>query len=152
MVTGILVGAAVLALGTTAFAHERGGGGKNGENGGKHEGIGRMMDELNLTGDQQVEIGRLQQELTLKTKPIEQKIHALKEQKRAAWKSDKPEEAKIVALHREMLTLKGGLEELRIANRFAMRDVLTSDQRVALSKLREGRPERGNRDPDESNQ
>ncbi|MCU0663200.1 MAG: hypothetical protein MUC50_12855 [Myxococcota bacterium] len=43
ILTGILVSAAVLALGTTAFAHERGGGGNHAEKGGKHEGIGRMV-------------------------------------------------------------------------------------------------------------
>jgi Spy/CpxP family protein refolding chaperone len=145
MVTGILVGAVVLALGATAFAQGRGGRGNHGEKG-KHEGIGRLVEELNLTVDQKTKIGGLHEETNVKAKPIEEKIRVLKDQERAAWQSDKPDEAKIVALHREMRSLKGDLDEHRIAQRFDMMEVLTADQRIAAVSLFMRRPHRGERD------
>jgi Spy/CpxP family protein refolding chaperone len=143
MVTGIMVGAAVLALGTTAFAYERGGGGNHGEKG---EGMGRLVEELNLTIDQKTKIGRLHEETNVKAKPIEEKIRVLKDQERAAWQVERPDEVKIVALRREMRSLKGQLDELRVAQRFDMMEVLTADQRVAAANLFRRRPHRGYRD------
>jgi Spy/CpxP family protein refolding chaperone len=143
MVTGIVVGVAVIALGTVALAHGRCGGDRRGEKGGKHDGIGRMMEGLDLTADQRGKIGKLREELAAKAKPLEQKLHDLKTQERAAWRSDKPDEAKVVALHREVLTTRGGLDELRIAQRFDVMELLTPAQRAELGKRHEGRREKG---------
>ena len=143
MVTGIVIGAAVLALGTVALAKGHCGGDRRGEKGGKHDRIGRMMEGLNLTADQQGKIGKLQEEMAAKAKPLEQKLRDLKTQERAAWKSDKLDEAKVIALHRETVTLKGGLDELRIAQRFDVWELLTPTQRAEFSKRHEGRPEKG---------
>jgi Spy/CpxP family protein refolding chaperone len=143
MVTGIVIGVAVLALGTVALAHGHCGGDRRGERGGKHDGIGRMMEGLNLTADQQGKIGKLQEALAAKAEPLEQKLRDLKTQERAAWKSDKPDETKVIALHRETVTRKGGLDELRIAQRFDVWELLTPAQRAEFSKRHEGRPEKG---------
>jgi len=143
MVTGIVIGAAVLALGTAALAKGHCGGDMRGERGGKHDRIGRMMEGLNLTADQQGKIGKLQEEMAAKAKPLEQKMRDLKGQERAAWKSDKPDEAKVVALHRQSLKLRGEMDELRIAQRFDVWELLTSAQRAEFSKRHEGRPGNG---------
>jgi len=143
MVTGIVVGAAVLALGTAALANGHCGGDRRGEKGGKHDGIGRMIERLNLTADQQGKVGKLQEEMAAKAKPLEQKLRDLKGQEHAAWKSNKPDETKVVALHRQTLKVRGELDELRIAQRFDVWELLTPTQRAEFSKRHEGRPEKG---------
>ena len=134
MVTGIVVGVAVLALGTVALAHGRCDGGRRGERGGRGDRIGRMTDGLDLTAEQQGRIGKLQEETAAKAAPLQRKLSDLRAQERAAWRSAAPEEAKLLALHKEMLATRGGLDELRIALRFDVMELLTPAQRAALGK------------------
>jgi Spy/CpxP family protein refolding chaperone len=133
----------VLALGTAALAHGRGERGRRGERDGGRDRIGRMMEGLDLTADQQTKIGKLQAETKGKAAPIVQKLRDLKGKERAAWKSDKPDEAAVVALHRETLKLRGALDELRIAQRFDVWELLTPAQRAAFRDRHEARSDKG---------
>jgi Spy/CpxP family protein refolding chaperone len=144
MITGIAVGALVLALGTAAFAHAHGREGR-GEGRGRHDGIGMMMKGLDLTADQQARIGKLREDLTAKARPLDEKLRGLKDQERAAWEADAPDENRVIALHRETLRLRGELDELRIANRFDVMGLLTPAQRATLRERHESRPDRGHR-------
>jgi Spy/CpxP family protein refolding chaperone len=133
MVTGIAVGVVVLALGTAALAHGREGrGDRDGKRDGGRDGIGRMTERLDLTADQRAKIAKLKEEMRGKAQPLDQKLRDLKAQERAAWTADKPDEAKVVALHRETLALRGQIDELRIAQRFDVWALLTPAQRATL--------------------
>jgi Spy/CpxP family protein refolding chaperone len=143
MVTGIVVGAMMLALGTVAVAQGRGDRARHGKMGRVHHRAGQMMERLNLTTEQMGKVVELRKEMVGKALPIGVKLREVGEQARTAWKSGTPDEGRIVALHREMRSLRGQLDELRISFRFDVLELLTPTQRAALSRRGEARPDRG---------
>jgi len=137
MVAGILVGTLVLALGTVALAQGRDGRARHGKMGWAHHRAGQMMERLNLTTDQMGKVVELRQAMVGKALPIGEKLREVSGQARAAWKSDKPDEGRIVALHREMRQLRGQMDELRISFRLDVMELLTPAQRAALRQPKE---------------
>ena len=136
IVTLIAVSAVVTTIGAVTLAHGRGGRRDFGERGTKHDKIGRMMKHLDLTADQQGKIGKLREAMLKKADPLEKKLRDIKQKERAAWRAEKPDKKKVIGLHREMLKVRGSLDELHIGHRFDMYDLLTKEQR---EKLREKR-------------
>jgi Spy/CpxP family protein refolding chaperone len=132
VVTGIVVVAMMLALGTVAVAQGRGGRERHGKMGRPHHRAGQMMERLNLTTDQMGKVVELRKEMVGKALPIGAKLREVSERARTAWKSGTPDEGRIVALHREMRNLRGQLDELRISFRFDVLELLTPEQRTAL--------------------
>jgi Spy/CpxP family protein refolding chaperone len=132
MVIGIAICAMVLALGSSAAAQGRGHRARHGKMGWAHDRMARMMEKLDLTADQTAKVVKLQKEAVAKARPIGEKLRDLTGQSRAAWKSSTPDERQIIALHREMRTLRSQLDELRISFRFDVWELLTPEQRTAL--------------------
>jgi Spy/CpxP family protein refolding chaperone len=143
MFAGVLIGTMLLALGTAAAAQGRGGGARHGKMGRAHARAARLMDKLDLTADQMTKMVELRKAATAKARPIGDKLRDLKGQSRAAWRSSNPDERKIVSMHREMRRLEGDLDDLRISFRFDVMELLTPEQRAAIQKRGDSRPDRG---------
>jgi len=101
--------------------------------------VQRMTAALELTAEQQVAIQKLRAELIEDLAPAKAKLTALREQMRALWQADNPNEKKILAKHAEMDTYRKQIRDRQIEFRLDVLGVLTVEQRAKLQQLKADR-------------
>ena len=94
------------------------------------------MSNLNLTQDQKVKLAELRQNILKETTTTRSKLAALRIEFRTLFAQQNAVEAKLKAMHAEMLALQKKLQEKRFEFRLAMREVLTPAQLAMLSQGR----------------
>jgi Spy/CpxP family protein refolding chaperone len=87
----------------------------------------------NLTAEQTTKIRDLQQAQLKDTAPLQQQLLAKRTELRAAWLSQSPDQAKITGLQKDILTLRGQLQDKATNASFEMRKVLTPEQQAQLA-------------------
>jgi zinc resistance-associated protein len=87
----------------------------------------------NLTPEQATKIQAIQQATFKETSPLQQQLFAKRTELRGLWLSRNPDQAKINALQKEILNVRGQLQEKTTNSRFEMRKVLTPEQQAQLS-------------------
>jgi Spy/CpxP family protein refolding chaperone len=125
MIVAAIALAAVVASPVMAY---RGGGGQN--NRGPGYGYG-MTDEtrgLNLTTEQTQKINDLREAHLKDVKPLQDKLYAQGGDLRNLWLAKTPDQEKILALQKEVRTLRDQLSDKTTAYRLEARKVLTPEQ------------------------
>ena len=112
-----------------------GGKGGHGHRGG-HMMHGKMLDELNLTSEQQKEIDQLHEEMRADAEPLREKMRDLKEKMHDLWSQDNPNEDAILSLQRQMSAVRLQLSELRTQMKLDMMEILTPEQRAKFKEMR----------------
>ena len=111
---------------------------------GKGDRVERLQQKLSLTAEQRLAVEKLEQDMKAESEPLFKKTMELKKQIKNQWKAEKPDEAKIIALHNKMFELKKQLAELRVEFRVDVIELLTPEQRAEFAKM--GGPHHGKRD------
>lgn len=119
---------------------DRAGHRKNGKDG--FRGL-RMMQQLNLTADQQAKLEKITADRKKSAEPTRTEIKKLRQKMRAEWMKPKPSKADILALHKKINGLNNKLAEQRISSRLEMIAVLTPEQRTQMI---EKMAQRGNKE------
>ncbi|MCX7966567.1 MAG: periplasmic heavy metal sensor [Syntrophorhabdaceae bacterium] len=126
---GLLVAFAVAFIASIAMA---GHGFGKGMGFGPYPGCG-VPPVSNLTPEQAEKIKTIQQAHIKDVAPLKQQLLAKKTELRAEWLSKNPDQAKIIALQKEILNLQGKILEKATQTRFEVRKVLTPDQQAQLA-------------------
>lgn len=87
----------------------------------------------NLTPEQTTKIQAIRQAHLKDTSPLQQQLLAKKTELRAEWLSPNPDQAKILSLQKDILNLKGKLQEKATNVRFEVRKILTPEQQAQLA-------------------
>jgi len=127
----------VALLATTAFAWGRGWGRGPGAGfcGGPDE---RAFSQLNLTADQTAKIKALREAHLKDVTPLREKMFSKRNELRLLWLKDNPDEAKILAVQKEMRALRDQLEDKRTSHRIAAFKVLTPEQQQKMQAFGPG--------------
>lgn len=124
-------------------------GGKKGKRGMKGyergDRVEMMIRHLDLTPEQIETVKKLKEERRQDAKPLVDKERALKKQIRGEWRSEYPDEDKLIKLHKKAARLRAKLGELRIEYRIDVLNTLDADQRSKLKEFRKARREKGER-------
>lgn len=108
--------------------------------GGPRQGrLARLAQHLNLTPEQRQQIRELRQEMRQELEATHARIREVRQQIRQEWTSGQPDEATLLALHRELSTLQQVVGERRIRMRLAVHAILTPEQRQQMAELVERR-------------
>ncbi|HBB34034.1 MAG TPA: Spy protein [Cyanobacteria bacterium UBA8803] len=105
-----------------------------------HWGKQRLMQELNLTPEQEQKLQDIRSQYK---DQISQRQQVLRQatQEFASLMASNADSSQIRAKHQQVQQLRQELEDLRFESMLAMRDVLTSDQRSRFAQLMEQRRE-----------
>jgi zinc resistance-associated protein len=87
----------------------------------------------NLTAEQTAQIQALQQAQLKDIAPLQEQLLAKRTELRAVWSSPNPDQAKIAALQKDILNMRGQLQDKATNTRFEMRKVLTPEQQAQLT-------------------
>lgn len=87
----------------------------------------------NLTPEQASKIQAIQQAHLKDIAPLQQQLLSKRTELRAEWLSSNPNQAKIVSLQKEILSLQGKIQEKATNTRFEVRKVLTPEQQSQLA-------------------
>jgi Spy/CpxP family protein refolding chaperone len=136
IVTTMLAGAFALTV-AAGDRHHRG------NRGGDRDGrMGRMAEKLNLTDKQKAEMKKIADSNKKNNMANRDKLKALHKKMNAAWGVENPNKTEIIALHKQINTLKGKIGESRINTRFEMAKVLTAEQKKKAAALKAERKDR----------
>ncbi|HOG07771.1 MAG: Spy/CpxP family protein refolding chaperone [Syntrophales bacterium] len=127
----------VTLLATTAFAWGRGWGRGPGAaycNGPED----RAFSQLNLTAEQTAKIKALREVHLKDVTPLREKVFSKRNELRILWLKDNPDEAKILAVQKEMRALRDQLADKRTSHRLAAFKVLTPEQQQKMQAFRSG--------------
>ncbi|MGB9697913.1 MAG: Spy/CpxP family protein refolding chaperone [Thermodesulfobacteriota bacterium] len=86
----------------------------------------------NLTAEQSSKIQALQKAYLDETAPLQQQLLAKRTELRSLWLNPKPDQAKITALQKEILSLQSKIAEKATNLRLEIRNVLTPEQQAQL--------------------
>jgi Spy/CpxP family protein refolding chaperone len=92
----------------------------------------------NLTAEQSAKIQSLQQAHLKDVAPLQQELLAKKTELRSLWLSPNPDQAKITALQKEILSLNSKLQEKGTNLSLEIRKVLTPEQQAQMAAFGPG--------------
>lgn len=95
----------------------------------------RMMDQLGLTSEQQVQIKALREQGRNQSLNLQRQLRAKRKNLMDYLKSPQASEESALELQAEINALKGKISAQRIHSWFQMRKILTPEQRNKLEKL-----------------
>ncbi|MBN2802014.1 MAG: Spy/CpxP family protein refolding chaperone [Deltaproteobacteria bacterium] len=136
IVTTMLAAAFALTV-SAGERHHRGNRGGDGE--GR---MGKMAEKLNLTDKQKAEMKKIADSNKKNDMANRDKLKDLQKKMHAAWGVENPNKTEIIALHKQINTLKGKIGESRINTRFEMAKVLTTEQKKKAAALKAERKDR----------
>jgi zinc resistance-associated protein len=87
----------------------------------------------NLTPEQVSEIQAIQEANLKEMAPLQEQLFAKRTELRALWLSQNPDQAKISALQKDMLNLRGQMQEKGTNTRLEIREVLTPEQQAQIA-------------------
>ena len=107
----------------------------------------RWLDELDLTTEQSEQIQAIREDSRATMEPLHQQLQQAREQLQSQLASDTPTD-QLRRQHQQVQALQQQLGEQRFESMLAIRQVLTSEQRVQMAELAEqhrGQRGRGHR-------
>ncbi len=99
--------------------------------------MGRVWARLNLTDDQRKQIQDLHLKLAKETLPLRNELGVKRLELKELMMADKPNLKAIESKIDEIKKLEAALQKKRVANRLAVRSILTPEQQKELVKLRQ---------------
>jgi zinc resistance-associated protein len=87
----------------------------------------------NLTPEQSSRIEAIQQASLKEMAPLQEQLFAKKTELRNLWLSQNPDQAKVDALQKDILNIRGLLQEKATSARFEVRRMLTPEQQAQLT-------------------
>jgi len=133
---------AILALTTTSFAYGWGqgmGGGRGPGYGACQSGDTQVMAGLNLTADQEAKIKSLREAQLKEAKPLQDKMFSKRGELKLLWLQQNPDREKIVAVQKEIRSLRDQLQDKQTNHRLAVLKVLTPEQQTKVQAFGAGR-------------
>ncbi len=128
----------IVALTTTSFAHGWG----QGMRGGRGPGYGNCQSgelpglaALHLTADQEARIKSIRESQLKETKPLNDKMFSKRGELRLLWLQQNPEQEKIVAVQKEIRSLRDQLQDKQTNHRLAVLKVLTPEQQTKVQSF-----------------
>jgi len=142
MVFAVVVVATALA--STTFAFGPGGGGWGRGHHGQEacfdqRGDMAAMNQLNLTAEQIEKIKVLRETHVKDIKPIRDKMFSKRGELRLLWLQTSPDQHKIMAMQKEIRSLRDQLEDKQTSQRLAVFNVLTPEQQTKAQAYGAGR-------------
>jgi zinc resistance-associated protein len=132
----------LVALATTSFAYGWG----QGMHGGRGPGYGNCQSgdlpglaALTLTADQEAKIKSLREAQLKETKTIYDKMYSKRGELKLLWLQQTPEQGKIVAVQKEIRSLRDQLQDKKTNHRLAVLKVLTPEQQTKVQSFMAGR-------------
>lgn len=95
----------------------------------------RGMNQLNLTADQTAKLAELKNARTKELMPLQEQMFAKRNVIKALWLEPNPSQEKIIAAQKELLTLRGQMEEKVTSYRLESLKVLTPAQQEIVKAL-----------------
>ena len=135
---------ALAALLVASAASAQGGPGRRGR-GGHGMGQGpRVMQQLDLSEDQQAQIRQLRSEAREESSAAREDLRQLRGELQQLWQADQPDPSAILAKQGQMDALRSVVRARRTELRMDIQGILTSEQRARMAELRaERRAARG---------
>lgn len=99
----------------------------------------RAFSQLNLTAEQTAKIKALRESHLKDVTPIREKMYNKRNELRLLWLKDNPDEARILAVQKEIRALRDQLEDKRTSHRIAVFKVLTPDQQKQMQAFAPGK-------------
>ena len=132
----------IVALTTTSFAYGWG----QGMRGGRGPGYGSCQSgdlqglaALNLTTDQEAKIKSLREAQLKEAKPLQDKMFSKRGELKLLWLQQNPDKEKIVAVQKEIRSLRDQLQDKQTNHRLAVLKVLTPEQQTKVQAFGAGR-------------
>lgn len=132
----------IVTLTTTSFAYGWG----QGMRGGRGPGYGNCQSgdlqglaALNLTTDQEAKIKSLSEAQLKEAKPIQDKMFSKRGELKLLWLQQNPDKEKIVAVQKEIRSLRDQLQDKQTNHRLAVLKVLTPEQQTKVQAFGAGR-------------
>ncbi len=132
----------MVALTTTSFAYGWG----QGMRGGRGPGYGNCQSgdlqglaALNLTADQEAKIKSLREAQLTEAKPLQDKMFSKRGELKLLWLQQNPDQQKIVAVQKEIRSLRDQLQDKQTNHRLAVLKVLTPEQQTKVQAFGAGR-------------
>ena len=132
----------IVALTTTSFAYGWG----QGMRGGRGPGYGNCQSgdlqglaALNLTADQEAKIKSLREAQLKEAKPLQDKMFSKRGELKLLWLQQNPDREKIVAVQKEIRSLRDQLQDKQTNHRLAVLKVLTPEQQTKVQAFGAGR-------------
>jgi Spy/CpxP family protein refolding chaperone len=119
----------MLASAPSVMAQSRGMKGEMGPGEGRH---GAALANLNLTAEQSEKIRAMREAHQKDIIPIQTKMFTKRAELRLLWMQTNPDSAKIKSKQKEILDLKGQLQEKQTDYRLEFLNILTPEQRTKL--------------------
>jgi Spy/CpxP family protein refolding chaperone len=132
MISIIASVALVFSIQDAEARHGRGGP-MMGKRGG--HGVMKALKTLNLTEQQEIQIQALKHEKEKQKLPLWQQLKKKRMELRDLWKAVNPSKNAIMAKHDEMEPLRKQMLEMKVDFRLSVLEVLTPEQRTALSEI-----------------
>lgn len=133
----------ITALTTTSFAYAWGqgmwGGGRGPGYGNCQSGDLQGLAALNLTADQEAKIKSLREAQLNEVKPLQDKMFSKRGELRLLWLQQNPDKEKIVAVQKEIRSLRDQLQDKQTNNRLVVLKVLTPEQQTKIQAFGAGR-------------
>jgi Spy/CpxP family protein refolding chaperone len=132
----------ITGLATTSFAYGWGqgmGGGRGPGYGNCQSGDLQGLAALNLTTDQEAKIKSLREAQLKEAKPLQDKMFSKRGELRLLWLQQNPDKEKIVAVQKEIRSLRDQLQDMQTNHRLAVLKVLTPEQQTKIQSFVAGR-------------
>jgi zinc resistance-associated protein len=128
----------VTAFAASAFAFGPGSG--RGHGGGPYDGYDpAVLSQLNLTADQTTKINAFREAFLKDTKPLQDKMFSKRGDLKLLWLQQNPDQEKILAVQKEIRTLRDQIQEKRDLYRLNVYTVLTPEQKQKSKSYGPGR-------------
>lgn len=124
------------ALASTTFAYGWGGGWGRGQGRGTciggpgYEGDIPAASQLGLTADQTSKIKALREAHLQDIKPLQDKMFSKRGELKLLWLQTKPDQEKIMAVQKEIRSLRDQMQDKRTSQRLAVFNILTPEQQT----------------------
>jgi len=129
----------ITLLATSAFAFGWGRGwGRGPGDGICRGGNDKVFANVDLTAEQTAKLKALKEANLKEVTPLREKMFNKRNELRLLWLKDNPDEAKILAVQREMRALRDQLEDKRTSHRMAAFKVLTPEQQKKVQAFGPG--------------
>ena len=132
----------IAAFTTSSFAYGWG----QGMRGGRGPGYGNCQSgdlqglaALNLTADQEAKIKTLRDAQLTEAKPLQDKMFSKRGELKLLWLQQNPDQQKIVAVQKEIRSLRDQLQDKQTNHRLAVLKVLTPEQQTKVQAFGAGR-------------
>lgn len=142
IVLTLMVVLVIMAITTTSFAYGWG----QGMRGGRGPGYGNCQSgdlqglaALNLTADQEAKIKSMRESQLKEAKPLQDKMFSKRGELKLLWLQQNPDQEKIIAVQKEIRSLRDQLQDKQTNHRLAVLKVLTPEQQTKVQAYGVGR-------------